>query len=300
VSDAGLEPTRALLGEVFPGSRIAREDYLRWLYLDNPAGPVVEADEDDDQGRVGHYAVVPVPLWVDGQEREGALSLNTAVGERGRGRGLFTTLAAETYERARARGITDVVGVANANSTPGFTGRLAFTLITSLPARVLLPAPGARRAARTLGSVADLDEQAFALAARAPRGGGLARRWSREQLEWRLSPRGGTYRLHRSAHALAVSAADAVRGVPVAILAGVLADGPLAAGEARALVAAACRAHRAPLAIHAGINRDLPLRGVPLPARLKPSPLNLIHRDLTGSGPAPDVARWEFLDFDAY
>ena len=53
---------------------------------------------------------------------------------------------AESYEiseaAAAAIGVETVVGVANANSTPGFVKRLGFELLAPLPASVMVPTPG--------------------------------------------------------------------------------------------------------------------------------------------------------------
>lgn len=46
-----IDATAALLGQVFPGApRIARPDYLRWLYEASPFGAAIEANLDDEQG----------------------------------------------------------------------------------------------------------------------------------------------------------------------------------------------------------------------------------------------------------
>ena len=54
--------TAALLENVFPGSAVGRLDYLRWLYERSPFGGVIEANLDDEHGRAGHYALVPISL----------------------------------------------------------------------------------------------------------------------------------------------------------------------------------------------------------------------------------------------
>src|ERR1700689_1178742 len=141
--------TAALLAEVFPGADAARADYLQWLYARSPFGPVVEANLDDSSGGAGHYALVPITMSRDGTDYDAALSLNTAVHERARGGGVFVELATDAIEQARARGIHAVVGVANANSTPGFLRRLDFQLLTALPAHVMVPTPGSTRALRS-------------------------------------------------------------------------------------------------------------------------------------------------------
>ncbi|WP_187369128.1 GNAT family N-acetyltransferase [Baekduia soli] len=296
-----LAATSALLEATFPGAGAGDAAYLRWLYDDSPFGPVVETNLDDDQGRAGHYAIVPVELAAGGAARAGALSLNTAVSERARGGGVFTRLAADTYALAAQRGIEVVVGVANANSTPGFVRRLDFTLVTPLPATVLVPLPGRDGGVRTLAATAHgALEQPGLDALLAPPSSGLTTRWTRERLAWRLARPGRSYLLHHGPGVLAVSALDRRGPVHVAVLLAVFAAQAVPSAVGAAVVRAACRAHRAPLALHVGVNERLSLRGLPLPARLRPSPLNLIYRDLATGGPAPALSRWEFLDFDAY
>jgi GNAT superfamily N-acetyltransferase len=301
-----VDATAALLNRVFPDAhRVSRPEYLRWLYEDSPFGAVIEANLDDDEGRAAHYALVPLALSEDGERRAAALSLNTAVDERARGGGVFVRLATEAIEEARGRGVRMVVGVANANSTPGFLRRLSFELVGPLPATVLLPLPGRRQPVRSTWA----GEEAFAAggvaaggleALLAPPARGLARAWTAETLRWRLASPGSRYALHRSENMLVVTTADRSKGVPVAVLLKAFASAPPSAAERRAVVRAACRFHRAPLAIHAGLNEMVSFQGTRLPERLRSSPLNLIVRRFDGEASGGAVARFEFLDFDAY
>jgi hypothetical protein len=296
--------TAALLGEVFPNGHISQPEYLKWLYKQSPFGPVIEANLDDAHGRAGHYALVPIVLTRDGVDYNGALSLNTAVHKRARGGGTFVQLASETIAVARRLGIEMVVGVANANSTPGFLRYLDFDLLTSLPANVMLPTPGSRGGIRS-GWV---NATAFAP-------GGLAaeleslltssrfgqvRRWTPRTLHWRLSRPGARYALHRCDDALAVSCEDQRHGIRVAILLKVFAAKQIAPSTRRALVRAACRFHHAPIALHVGLNDLVDFRGMALPKRLRDSPLNLICRSLGDEIRPVSIVRFEFLDFDAY
>lgn len=298
-----IDPTAALLEQVFPGTRISRPDYLRWLYEQSPFGPVVETNLDDEQGRAGHYAVTPLELSVDGAPQRAGLSLNTAVHERARGGGVFVRLASDTFDAARAREIETVIGVANANSTPGFLRRLQFELVTPLPAKVLVPSPG-RDPLRSGWAGADafvpggLAAEAEALLR--PAGEGIEPRWTAETLRWRLAAPAARYALHRSDDVLVVSTVDRRKHLPVAVLLAIFAAGPLDGAAARAVVRAACRFHRAPLALHVGVNADVTFRGLPLPERLRESPLNLIYRNLSGTPRTGEFRRLEFLDFDAY
>lgn len=299
-----IEATAGLLEEVFPGTRTARPDYLRWLYVESPFGEAIEANSDDDAGRAGHYAIVPIDLVADGAPRRGALSLNTAVSERARGRGLFVSLASETLERAAAAGVETVIGVANANSTPGFERRLGFEVVTALPATVMVPTPGRTGGVDSAWAGPDSFAPGSLAAAveplLAPPATGIARTWTEATLRWRLASPGARYALHRSRDALAVSTVDRQGRIPVAVLLKVFAAAPLDGRARRAIVRAACRFHRAPLALHVGLNEMARFKGLPLPERLRPSPLNLIHRWLDGGPREGAVTRLEFLDFDAY
>lgn len=244
---------------------------------------------------------MPVTLTDDGKRQDGALSLNTAVANRARGGGTFTRLAQATLTAAQHRGVTRVLGVANANSTPGFTRRLAFRLVMQLPASVVVPTPGRLRsvasgwaspsAFRPGGLASDLERLLVAPDV------GIARSWSRSELAWRLARPGARYALHRSEDALAISTVDRRKGVPVGVLLGVLAPGPV---DGARLIRSACRFHRAPLALHVGISDVVNFKSVQLPQRMRESPLNLIDRRLDAGPDRSPFARFEFLDFDAY
>ncbi len=304
VQDTGQLPqTAALLAEVFPGSPVASVEYLRWLYEQSPFGPVIQTNVDDDRGRAGHYALVPITLARDGEDYRGALSLNTAVHQRARGGGVFVGLGAGTIHDAAAIGVETVVGVANANSTPGFVKRLGFELLAPLPASVIVPVPGSSSGIRSRDvrgdsgdGLTDADvEHLLTVPSQ-----GEARRWTPETLAWRLRRPGASYATHRGRDVLAITCHDRRAGVRVAIMLKVFASSPLSGGQARALVRAACRHHRAPLALHVGLNDLVEFRGVALPKRLRESPLNLIYRSLVTPAREASMARFEFLDFDAY
>ena len=298
-----LALTARLLSEVFPGSPVASVEYLRWLYLQSPFGAVIETNLDDDRGRAAHYALVPITIARDGRDYSGALSLNTAVHERARGGGVFVDLGGATIDDAAAIGVETVVGVANANSTPGFVKRLGFELLAPLPADVMVPMPGTRSGISSRdvddGSPDDVLGPDIESLLAVP-GNGEARRWTRETLAWRLRRPGASYAVHRGREVLAVTCHDHRAGLRVAIILKVFASSPLSGAQARALVRAACRHHRAPVALHVGFNDLVSFRGIALPKRLRASPLNLIYRSLVTPAREASLARFEFLDFDAY
>lgn len=266
--DTALERYRELLGAT---SATLTTEYLRWLYRDNPCGEAVGFDAFVGDALVAHYATIPVEATFDGRQTRGLLSLNTATHPTHQGKGLFTRLAEQTYARAHELGFAFVVGVANANSTPGFTRKLGFQLVTPLDVLV-----GVGR----FTASAD-DSVGFSLA------------WSDPALRWRLARPQASY--------VATTGDDPIvyaRTNKLGILA-YLAHVPtsLAAGLPRARISE-------PFRMWIGIDPQLRRRGVlaPLPDRFKPSPLNLIFRDLAGTQRSLSRAstRFTLLDFDAY
>ncbi len=294
-----LTATAKLLAEVFPSSRAGQVDYLRWLYNDCPFGVNIEANLDDRWGRVGHYTLIPMTLSSDGETRLGALSLNTAVHSRARGKGAFVDLATKALTLAAQKDIEIVLGVANANSTPGFVGRLGFELLGALPATVLLPLPGVTRTGfEGFWATSQAPPiQSDLLSAEHP---GLARMWTPETLAWRLASPFARYAVHVGDDMVAVTTRDIRAGMAFAVILKLFVTKPVSPSSARALIRHICRWHRAPLALHIGINEYFRLTGIPLPARLRPSPLNLIHRNLRYADRTPSVSAFELLDFDAY
>lgn len=261
---ASLDAYSALLGVT---SAPTPADYLRWLYADNPWGAAVGSNAYAGDALAAHYATIPVEATLDGAHAHGLLSLNTATHPTHQGKGLFTRLAEATYARGAALGYQFVVGVANANSTPGFTRKLGFQLVSPLDVLV-----GAGRV------TASREDVAFAYA------------WSDAALRWRLRrPRAGY---------LGAGAGVFAPTRKAGILA-YMGDVPGALGDVLPRVP-----RLQPLRMWIGLDPKLQRRGVlaPLPDRLKPSPLNLIFRDLTGKGRKLDRAttRITLLDFDAY
>jgi hypothetical protein len=143
---------------------------------------------------------------------------------------------------------------------------------------------------------------------------GWAQSWATEFALWRLSRpdvveqaavRGRGYALHVAPDAMAVTVrAPAPLHIPAAVLLKVWprpgARLPVATG---ALVAAACRHHRAPFCVYAGWNRHAVVRGVPVPRPAQPSPLNVVLKVLDESAVDRDtfsLDTWELLDMDAY
>lgn len=274
--DKALAGYSALFAACFPDSGKFTRDYLAWLYVNNPDGRAFGFDAWDGEVLAAHYVCIPAQVCIEGRTVRVLLSLNTATHPQFQGKGLFTKLAAMTYDAAAATGYAGVYGVANANSTPGFVRKLGFQLVRPLEALVGVGGIGAAGAAAEV----------------AP---SFERVWNEATLNWRCaSPSNLLQRRHHDAkwqfyapafrpwvHAYAELALPSMVALTPT-------DVPLS-----------------PLRLFLGLMPDSERRArsyIDIPRRLRPSPLNLIYRSLTNSVAQLDPARirFSFLDFDAY
>ena len=110
-----------------------RVDALRWQYFDNPTGELF-VDLAIADARIGAiYAVQPAMVRIEGKVRIAAQSVDTLVDADFRGRGLFTKMASTVYQRVQAGGGAFVYGFPNANSAPGFFGKLGWKSLDPVP-----------------------------------------------------------------------------------------------------------------------------------------------------------------------
>lgn len=303
--------TQALLVAELDAVRFAHPGYLPWFYDDNPRGAALQEHEDDETGRrIGHYAVLPTRFRHGGQTVPFIFSSNVATDSTVRRGGVFRTMAKRMYERAAASGTPAMVGVGNEQSTVVVVDRFGWRRLR--PMRAVVVVPLALRAARRVRTVpvdaaflasdelarltADLDWVPVAQ---------WAQSWDTEFVRWRLSRPDGGYVLHVSPNAIGVSVGThGPLHVPMAVLLKVWprpgARLPVAAGG---LATAAARHHRAVACVYAGWNAHAVVRGIPLPPRLQPSPLNVVLKVLDPDavdGEAFELDTWEMLDMDAY
>ena len=274
-----LAAYESLFGACFPAAKHLRGDYLRWLYRDNPAGPVVGFDAWDGGRLAAHYACVPANAMVDGRDRTVLLSLNTATHPDYQGRGLFTRLAESTYDAGARSGHALVYGVANANSTPGFLRKLGFSNAGPLDARVGLGRLDAAPAAPGVDT-------------------SFARRWGAADLAWRLASPAHRWHCRRLRDGtLAAWTHTGTFGISAWAELGRADPATLPARPAPRLPW--CRLH---LGLRPSGARTGRGAWANVPASFRSSPLNLIFRPLQAGGHAPDAQGITFnaIDFDAF
>lgn len=109
-----------LQNAVYEGKHVFSSSSFKYWYLDNPNGRVVSFNAIYKDVIAAHYALIPLKMEIDGRVSLGLLSMATVTHPKHRGKGLFKTLAKATYDYAAENGFEFVIGVANANSYPGF------------------------------------------------------------------------------------------------------------------------------------------------------------------------------------
>ena len=132
VSRSSIRDYAELLSSSFVGFQPTVE-YLDWLYFENPRGKVKGFDAFNGDKLVAHYACIPIKIY--GYNHDSLLSLNTATHPNYQGRGLFSTLAAKTFESVSSSH-ANVIGVANAKSIGGFIKYLGFEVLGNLELRL--------------------------------------------------------------------------------------------------------------------------------------------------------------------
>lgn len=271
--DASIAKMTDLLRTVFPGSDHFTQQVLRWQYKDNPDGTAVGFNAWQGEELAGHYVAIPMKAMVNGTLEKGLLSLNTATHPAHQGKGLFTKLAKATYARAVDEGYGFVIGVANANSTHGFTKKLGFELVSPLRAMIGMGA---------LPLVERTPDAQFAHA------------WDPASIAWRLQHPAYQYTLKKERGRGLILSKRRQYGARYVL--GVR-DLPLPDG---AVPVEHGSVHRK---VWIGLDPAMRWSGAAylnIPMRFRPSPLNLIFKDLTEKGRVMDPKRvcFDAMDFD--
>ncbi|HPR57012.1 MAG TPA: GNAT family N-acetyltransferase [Bacteroidales bacterium] len=276
LSTGGIREISTLLISVFGKGSGLTDEFVDWEYNGNPVGPAVGFNAWMGEELAAHYATQPVFAEFNGKKTRGLLSLNTATHEKHRGKKLFTLLAEKTYEYGHELGYEFVIGVANANSTPGFIKKLGFSLICPLDVKFGIGMPANVRAV-------DFN---------------YSRYWNRELLTWRLANPKLNYEIKQQEGQFVVLAPTGRYGIRA-----IIGSFPMELLPPEFRVTR--RKGLNPVNIWMGLDVSTIWDGkcyFNFPDRFKPSPLNLIFRDLTGMGNVPHKEEIKFMsiDFDAY
>ena len=125
-----------LQNRVYKGKHVFASSTFQYWYLDNPNGRVISFNAFYGDIIAAHYALIPVQMLIEGDVVDGLLSMATVTDPEHQGKGLFKKLAKQTYDYAASVGYKFVIGVANANSYPGFIKYFNFQDVGQLDVRI--------------------------------------------------------------------------------------------------------------------------------------------------------------------
>lgn len=134
--DISLQKVVNLQNIVYEGKHTFSVKGFRQWYLNNPMGRVISFNAFYGEELVAHYACIPYKMEINGRVVLGLFDMATVTHPEHRGKGLFKKLAQTTYEYAKTHGFEFVLGVANANSYPGYMKYFPFTFVGQLEVRM--------------------------------------------------------------------------------------------------------------------------------------------------------------------
>lgn len=304
-TDDDLAKVVQLLREVFPHPEKFTVERLKWSYRDHPLGPAPVGRTFDSSGRqVGNYALIPIRLVNGSRSLMLGLGIDLAVSPSARGTGTFRETVEHSYAEAQRMGFDGILGIANAQSAPRMVKAMGWRHLPSMPTRLLVPASlGRGRSFRDASQgIRDAGIIDALRTARTAVNTGWHQSWDLDLVTWRLEMPGASYALHELPDCIAVSTTDRIAGMPVAVLLKVI---PLReSGRVRGsrIAARLARFHRTPLVVYWGRNSRVALRGLRLPKRFQPSPLEVVLHlfDQQKADLELPLDDFELLDLDAY
>ena len=283
LSDHELLRVKELLLTVWPKAIFYTFEYLDWLYRLNPAGKAETFNIWEGDSIVAHYAAIPIVANLFSNEERGLLSLNSVVHPNYQGRGYFKSLALSTYEEAKLRNASFVIGVANASSTLLCQRQLKFQKVSPLTVKL------------GLGHVKRKTEPnalpCFQL------------NWEEASLNWRLKRPEAKYRATSNSMGTWLWRNTGTYGI--------YAEMGWFPNEARQLISTLYQVDAMPtltpnpVKLWIGLDQRCEWPGYwyrDLPERFKPSPLTFLFKDLTNFKRllVPETVQISLLDFDAY
>ncbi len=265
-----LKEIATLLRVAFPKSTQFNEKFLEWEYRDNPDGKIVGYNAYYNGLLVAHYVLQPMSANINGKTEKGLLSLNTATHPLHQGKKLFTRLAEKSYDLAKSKAYTFVVGVANANSTHGFINKLGFQLVGKLHAKIGMG---------NISRIKNIQTE-------------YERIWNDTNLKWRISNPENVYKIKNNF----IMASAHMMGIEAILI---------EFEKANTLLQSQKSFNPQPLKLWIGIDHSVDWKKsfyFDIPNKLRPSPLNFIFKDLTNAKRKLNYESVKFsaIDFDAY
>ncbi len=277
LSDDGVKNCAHFLGTVFDRVDHFTSSYIDWQYKQNPIGKTIAFNALDDSGKiVGHYALQPLDVMLMGERVKGLLAINGAVSMDAQGGGVFTKIVETAEEHVRSLGFVFKIGVANRIATLVHKKRTGLRLVCPLRVMLGIGLPAYRW---------DDDDSEY------------RNIWSMESLSWRLRNPSSHYRLMQRNDKVELQVRTGRAGIT-----GIM--GRFEASLFNKPYPGGFPSYN-PVRLWLGIDNRIEWKRslfFNLPLKMRPSPLNLVFKDISGSGIMldPEKIRFQAIDFDAY
>lgn len=277
LSDEGVVDCASFLGSVFNRPDHFTPAYVDWQYNQNPVGKTIAFNAVDDYGRiVGHYALQQLEVMLMGERVKGLLAINGAVSREVQGSGVFTNIVMAAEDHVRSLGFIFKVGVSNRIATIVHEKKTGLKKVCALRAMLGFGLP------------------AYEISDDNPEFRNI---WSVEALKWRTRNPSSRYRIVQQNSDVVVQVQTGKAGITgiMGRFESSLADNSNFGGFPA----------YSPVRLWIGLDNRINWRKslfFNLPLRMRPSPLNLVFKDISGSGIILDPGRIRFqaIDFDAY
>ncbi len=256
-------------------------EYLSWLYEMNPSGVAIGVDAFHRDLIIGQVICVPGTYLLNGKHQKGLLAVNVVVHPKYQGRFLFKKLGLSVCELGSREGYDFVWGVANAAATPGWVRQMGFQLVRPLEAKV------------GIGSL--LDEKIWKITSLETE---FRRVWTMEELLWRsCNPIHSISLTTKNSSKIKTFISDTGRTGLVAVAEISMEEDIKGIKSAQPFKVILPR-------VFLGLipNFAFPSTYMTIPDKLKPSPLNLVYKNLNDESDYLDPSGCfiNFLDFDAF
>jgi GNAT acetyltransferase-like protein len=126
----------------FPQGSKSYNQYWQWEFENNPEKvKLIKIARDVSKNIVGHYAVSPRRMYIDGKNCICSLSLDTMTHPDFRKQGMFTRLASELYSDLENKQVDLTFGFPNLNSIRGFESKLDWHIFGEVPLLIMPVSP---------------------------------------------------------------------------------------------------------------------------------------------------------------
>lgn len=253
--------------------------YLQWLYGMNPLGEAIGADALFGDDVVGQVLAVPGEFELRGKVVKGLVAMNVAVHPSFQGRRLFAKLGLRMCEYGADHGYDFVSGVANQAATPGWIRQMGFQLVGPLEARIGFGGLGVKN----YDEIIKKSE--------------FRHYWRNETLQWRANNPENRVCLTSTgdSRVMKAFASAGKKGISAFAEMPCTYDVPLSE---------TLTSHTLLPRVFLGLipGHQFPPNFFSIPKKLRPSPLNLIYKNLNDGKDRIDPLTCfiNFLDFDAF